>query len=167
MSNIKKCRLALENKLVFEATKYRKKVMAEVTEGKQSSGYRAIRKLGDRPGEARNTTVALQAFIEQGLTDQQSDDRLADYFSAISKNVDTDKFFPALRLALEEGRTSRHKPVLTQHQVYLKMCKVNKPKSAVAGDVPREIIKQFTFEYTKPASQIFNKIIHSSQWPEQ
>ena len=166
----KKCKIAFENKIVFEATKYRKKVMAEVTEGKRSSGYRAIRKLGDRPGEARNTTVALPAYIEQGLTDQQSADRLADYFSAISKTVDpldTDLFFPALRLALEEGRTSRHKPVLTQHQVYLKMCKVNKPKSAVAGDVPREIIKQFTFEYAKPASQIFNKIIHSSQWPEQ
>ena len=47
------------------------------------------------------------------------------------------------------------------------MCKVNKPKSAVGGDVPREIIKQFSFEYAKPATKIFNQVIQSAQWPEQ
>jgi hypothetical protein len=47
------------------------------------------------------------------------------------------------------------------------MCSVNKPKSAVAGDVPRDIIKQFTFDYAKPAAKIFNHIIQSAQWPQQ
>ena len=47
------------------------------------------------------------------------------------------------------------------------MCSVKKPKSAVAGDVPRDIIKQFTFDYAKPAAKIFNHIIQSAQWPQQ
>ena len=165
-----KCKMAFENKKVLEAIKYRKKVMAEVLEGKRSSGYKAIRKLGDQPGQTRNLTVVLPAYVEQGLTAQQSADCLADHFSAISKTVeplDVDKFCPAIRLALENGKTSKHKPVLTQHQVYMKMCNVTKPKSAVTGDVPREIIKQFTFEYANPATKIFNQIIKSSLWPEQ
>ena len=138
------CKAAFEKKKEFEASKYRRKVIAEVLEGKRSSGYRAIRKLGDRPGETRNQTVVLPAYIEQGLTAQQSADRLADHFSAISKTVEPlnpSKFFPALQLALEKGKLDQHKPVLSQHQVYMKMCKVNKPKSSVSGDVPREIIK--------------------------
>ena len=76
-----------------------------------------------------------------------------------------DKFHPALRLALEEGRTALYKPVLTQYQIYGNMCKVTKPKSSVFGDVPVQIIKQFTFEYAKPAATLFNKIIKSSIEP--
>ena len=76
-------------------------------------------------------------------------------------------FHPALRQALEDGRTSQKKPVLAQDQVYRKMKQVTKPKSSVNGDVPVPVLKQFTFEYAKPASAIFNKIIHSSQWPDQ
>ena len=37
----------------------------------------------------------------------------------------------------------------------------------MAGDVPRKIIQQFTFEYTKPVTKIFNNIIQSSTWPQQ
>ena len=166
----RKCKVAFENKKVSEAIKYKERIMADVREGKRSSGYRAIRKLGDRPGEARNPTVVLPAYIEQGLTAQQSADRLAEHFSAISKTVeplDMSQFCPALRLALKLGKYDKNKPVLTQHQVYMKMCRVNKPKSAVAGDVPREIIKQFSFEYAKPVTQIFNQVIQSDQWPRQ
>ena len=59
--------------------------------------------------------------------------------------VEIDKFHPELQLALEEGRTDPHKPVLTQFEVYTKMCKVTKPRSSVCGDVPVQIIKEFTY----------------------
>ena len=137
-------------------------------EGKRSLGYKALRKLGNRPGESERSALVISSFAEQGLTAQQSADRLAEHFSAISKSVDPlamDKFHPALQQALEEGRTDLHKPVLNQYQVYSKMCRVTKPKSSVFGDVPVKIIKQFTFEYAKPAAMLFNKIIQSSQWP--
>ena len=76
-------------------------------------------------------------------------------------------FHPALRLALEDGRTSQDKPVLAQDQVYRRMKQVTKPKSSVKGDVPMPVLKQFMFEYAKPASVIFNKILQSSLWPDQ
>ena len=154
--------------MLAESTKYRNKILQEVKEGKRSSGYNAIRKLGNRPGDSGHSAVVISSFAEQGLTAQQSANRLADHFSAISKTVDPlamDKFPPALRQTLEEGRTDLHKPVLDQYQVYSKMCKVTKPKSTVLGDVPVDIMKQFTFEYAKPVAMLFNKIIQSSYWP--
>ena len=114
--------------------------------------------------------MVLSSYVELGLTPQQAADRLADHFSAISQTVeplDLEQFHPALRLALETGKSCPEKPVLTQHDVYMKFVKVTKPKSSVYGDVPRKIIKQFPHEYAEPASIIFNKMIQSAQWPSQ
>ena len=144
--------------------------MEEVSQGKRSSSYKAIRKLGNRPGEGGQKAVVLSSYHERGLTSQQSAERLANHFSNISRTVDPlniDLFHPSLRQTLEDGRTSKEKPVLAQDQVYRKMKQVTKPKSSVNGDVPMPVIKQFTFEYAKPAAGIFNRIIQSSQWPDQ
>ena len=159
-----------EEKIVKEAIKYRLKIIGEVRQGKRNSSYQAIRKLGNQPGEGGHNAVVLSSYHELGLTPQQSAERLAEHFSNISKTVDPlnlELFHPALRQALEDGRTIQKKPVLAQDQVYRKMKQVTKPKSSVNGDVPMPVLKQFTFEYAKPASAIFNKIIHSSQWPDQ
>ena len=155
---------------IKEAIKYRNKIVEEVKEGKRSCGYKAIRKLGNQPGEGRQHEVLLPAYVEQGLTPQQAADTLAEHFSAISQTVDQldiDQFHPALRRALERGKASQEKPVLTQHEVYRKMLSVTKPKSSVAGDVPSQIIKQFSYEYAEPVTAIFNQIIQCAEWPRQ
>ena len=77
-----------EEKLLKEAMKYKERIFNEVREGKRSSGYKAIRKLGDRPGQTGQKKVVLPAYVELGLTDRQSADRLADHFSAISNTVE-------------------------------------------------------------------------------
>ena len=105
-----------------------------------------------------------------GLTDEQAANRLAAHFSAISKTVeplDFEQFHPALRLAVEEGKYSSTKPILTQQEVFEMFKKVKKPKSAVLGDVPRKIISEFSYDYAKPATLMFNKIIQSCNWPDQ
>ena len=81
--------------------------------------------------------------------------------------LDLEKFHPALRLALEEGKSRKAKLILEQHQVYTKMKHVTKPKSSVAGDIPRKLIQEFTYEFAKPATYIFNEIIKTSTWPTQ
>jgi hypothetical protein len=152
-----------------EATKYREKLMREVREGKRGSAYSAIRKLGHRPGDEGRAEFTLPAYVEAGLTPQQAADKLAGYFSAISEAVeplDEKVFHPALRLAVEQGRSGGAKPALTQHEVYMKMLRVNKPSSAVPGDVPRQLVKEFAFDYAGPATMIINKMIKSSCWPE-
>jgi hypothetical protein len=153
-----------------ESIKYREKLMAEVREGKRGSAYGAIRKLGSRPGEEGRSVFTLPAYVEAGLTPLQAANRLAGHFSQISQTVEPIKeteFHPALRQALEQGRASKTKPTLSQHQVYIKMRRANKPGSSVPGDVPRVIIKEFPYEYAEPATKIFNQMIQSSQWPEQ
>ena len=118
--------------------------MEEVSLGKRSSSYEAIRKLGNRPGEGGQKAVVLSSYHERGLTSQQSAERLANHFSNISRTVEPlniDLFHPALRQTLEDGRTSKEKPVFAQDQIYRKMKQVTNPMSSVNGDVPMPVIK--------------------------
>ena len=80
--------------------------------------------------------------------------------------LDESQFFPALRLALEEGRSGT-KPVLSQHNVYRKIMKVTKSNSSVPGDVPIPLMKRYPFQYASPATKIFKEIIKSGRWPRQ
>ena len=77
-----------DSTLKSEATKYRHKIVKEVEEGKRGSGYRAIRKLGDRPNEGGQREPILPAYVEQRLSAQEAADKLADHFSAISQSVE-------------------------------------------------------------------------------
>ena len=166
----KKAKEQFEAKKLLEATKYRQKITAEVQAGKRGCGYKAIRKLGNRPGEGGQKEVVLPAYVKQGLTPQQAADKLADHFSAISQTVDKldiSQFHPALRLAIKEGMISKNKPTLTQDQVFRKIQHAKKPNSSVPGDIPRQQLNQYTFEYAEPTSIIFNKIIKDADWPRQ
>jgi hypothetical protein len=151
--------------------KYQKRIEDEVKEGKRGSGYAAIRKLGNRPGEGGGSQgFSLPAHVVAQLSPRQSAERLADHFSSISQAVDPldeSLLCPVLRQALEDGRATQDRPVLDRHQVYRRMGKLSKPKSAVPGDVPRQLIKEFTFEYAGPATSIINEIFQSSSWPHQ
>ena len=161
---------AFDRKLKREAVKYREKITQEVREGKRGSAYSAIRKLGNRPGDCGRPEFLLPEYVEQQLTPNQGAERLADHFSRISQTVDpldVEKLFPALRSAIENGKIATNKPSVEQHQVYRKMLKLNKPNSSVPGDIPQVLIKDNTFEYAKPATQIFNQIIQTSEWPRQ
>ena len=153
-----------------EAIKYVDKINQEVVEGRRGSGYCAIRKLGNRPGDTgRRKEVVVPSYVDQRLSPLEAADRLATYFAQVSQSVeplDESKFYPALRLALEEGRNSRSKPVLTQHQVYRKMLVVTKPHSSVPGDIARPVIKRYPYLFANPVAKIFNKTIQSSEWPQ-
>ena len=69
-------------------------------EGKRNYAYKAIRKLGNRPGEPWNKAeINLPAHKEHNLTPLQAANKLATYFSSISQTVeplDESKFPPAL-----------------------------------------------------------------------
>ena len=108
-------------KLQSESQKYILKIQKEIQEGKRGSGYKSIRKLGNRPGEGwSQPAVTLQCYVEQQLSSLEVANKLAQHFSAISQSVeplDTDTFHPALKQTLEEGAIGP-KPVLSQHDVY-------------------------------------------------
>ena len=159
-----------DSKLKREALKYVAKIEREVASGVKGSGYKAIRKLGNRPGESgRRKEVVVPSYLEQKLSPGEAANRLACYFAAVSQTVeplDETKFHPALRLELEEGRRSKTKPIITQHQVYCKMLRATKPHSSVLGDVPIPVLKKYPYLYSAPVTRIFNKIIQASDWPQ-
>ena len=155
-----KAKEAFDEKLQREAVKYREKISQEVRKGKRGSAYSAIRKLGNRPGDCGKPEFWLPEYVEQQLTSRQGTERLADHFSQISQTVDpleVDKLFPALRRAIEDGKSTTMKPFVEHHHVYRKISRLRKPNSSVPGDKPRILIKDNPFEYAKPATIIFNK----------
>jgi hypothetical protein len=154
-----------------EAVKYREKIVKEVREGKRGSAYAAIRRLGARPGEGSGGGgFCLPSHVAAQLSPQQSVESLATHFSAISQAMEplvVTTLLPAVRQAVEEGQAGGCSPVLDQHTVYRRMLKLRKPKSAVPGDVPQALIKEFTFEYAGPATVIINQMFRTTTWPEQ
>ena len=62
---------------------YKNKLITEVTEGKRGNAYRAIRKLGDN--SSNDASFDIPAHVEADLSDEQSAELLADYFSRISQ----------------------------------------------------------------------------------
>ena len=96
------------DRLKHEAFKYQQKIVSDVREGKRSSAYKAIRKLGNRPGEQwKRPAINLPTYTEQNLTPLQAANKLATYFSTISQTVeplDERNFPPSVQLALQRGR---------------------------------------------------------------
>ena len=45
--------------------------------------------------------------------------------------------------------------------------RVQKPKSAVKGDIPRRLIRKYPFQYAAPVTKIFNQMIETGKWPRQ
>lgn len=113
--------------------------------------------------------ITLPTYTEQQLTPLQAANKLAEHFSVISQTVeplDINQFHPALKTSLEKGRLGP-KPLLSQHEVYMAMRRVTKPNSSVKGDIPTPLLKRYPYEYSVPATKIFNKMIQSGQWPRQ
>ena len=60
--------------------------MADVLEEAPGKAYRAMKKLGARPGDVdEEAGFTLTEHVDKGFTAQQSAESFADYFSAISQ----------------------------------------------------------------------------------
>ena len=71
---------------------------------------------------------------------------------------------PLYCLAVLEGRQSKTKPILSQHDVHRKLKSVKRPNSAVNGDVPKKAIQQIFFPMGWSSGKHFKKTIQSSEW---
>ena len=58
-------------------------------------------------------------------------------------------------------------PKLEEFQIYQRIRNSKKPNSTVIGDVPVKVIKEFTVEYAKPVTHIFNKITETGIYPRR
>ena len=157
-------------KLRVEAKKYQERIVAEVLEGKRTSSYSALRKLGVGGKNIGDNSFTLPNHAEEDLSTQQSADRLADYFSKISQEfepISMQNLPPNIQLLLKQGESDQSKPVLEDWQVYTKLSRSKKPNSIVPGDLPVKLIKILTPELAKPVACIYNKITQSGVYPRQ
>jgi hypothetical protein len=128
-----------------------------------------MKKLGGIPGESENQSgFVLPNQEKQNLSVQESAEAIADHFAKISQE------FPPLRkdklpdfVQKEIDTEYEALPQLSEFQVYEKIKATKKPKSQVPGDLPRRLIQEFSPELALPASDIYNNIINTCQWPAQ
>ena len=101
------------------------------------------------------------------MSDKQCAERIANHFASISQ-----KYKP-LDLNLLPDRvksklaTKSIPPLISEHECYEKIVKAKKPQSSVPGDLPAQIVKEFSVELAGPVHKLLNNIVQSAIWPEQ
>ena len=157
-----------EETSLAEKHKYKDKVLREVTEGKRGSSYAGIKKLSLAPGENIETGFQLPHHLEEGLSSQQSVERIAEFFAHVSQEyspLNVKELPPNVQLHLEQDCVVR--PNLSIHEVYTRIIRAKKPKGITPGDLPSKLTKSFPEHLALPASVIFNSITHSRLYPSQ
>ena len=164
-----KLKTTFDKKLRAAVHKYKLKILKEVSDGKRTSLYSALRKieLGEHFSSCSN--FSLPSHSEENLTPLQSAEKLADYFSSISQEFEpicVDKLPLRVKNILSSS-SSQSKPVLEEWQVYARIKKSKKPNSTIPGDIPVKLVKEFSAEIAVPACRIFNRITESAEYPRQ
>ena len=130
--------------------------------------FKTLKQMGALPGDcSESNTFNLVNHETEGLSDQQSAERIAEHFAEISNE------FPPLSLGLLPDRvktklnTKSSPPIIEDFEVYEKIKSAKKPQSGVPGDLPRSVTKEFAPELDKPINKIISNIVQTSQWPSQ
>ena len=150
--------------------KYTDKIIEEVRNGSKSSCYKALRKLGVRAGDVKDEIFTLPEHIKKNLSEQESVEQIADYFSNISQEyepLNIEDLPPNVRHAILSAKDDPDIPILEPHEVYEKIMKTKKPASILKGDIPKKLVQLFAPEMALPVSKIYNKITKTAEYPRQ
>ena len=159
-----------DQKIKAEAEKFRQKILLEVTNGKRSNSYSALRKLDMGHSDKKVKGFTLPSHAEENYSPLQSAEKLADYFFSISqkfKPICIDEFSPRIKTILMAGKTDKAKPVLEEWEVHEKLKSSKKPNSLIPGDLPVKLVKEFTPELAVPITKIYNRITQTAEYPRQ
>ena len=157
-----------KNKYNIEASKYLRKNMDELMESRPGQAYSILKKMGSQPGDCIDSnTFTLPGHESDNLSEEQSAERIADYFAQISQEfppLDTSLLPPRVQCNLESESAP---PTIDEYDVYQKIKSAKKNKSGVPGDLPRVIVQDFAPELATPVRHIISNIVQSGQWPAQ
>ena len=95
------------------------------------------------------------------LSNLQSAEKIADHFASISNEyppLDIESLPDRVKLNLE---IKTKPPVIEEYECYEKIKAAKKPKSTIPGDLPSEIIKEFSTELANPVHKLLNRIVKS------
>ena len=111
---------------------------------------------------------SLLSHESENLTAQQSAERIVIHFADISQS-----FTPLeVRLLPSHVQTKlrtddRPLLVISVEETWRKLDTAKKPRSGVPGDIPRQLIKEFSVEIATPLCRIINEIATSAIWPSK
>ena len=155
-------------KYKIEAKKFLDKNVTELKTGNPGKAYNVLKRLGAQPGDCDIlNSFTLPSHLDENLTAQESAERIADHFSAISKEftpLDVELLPPHVQTKLlEEGSP----PDISEYETYEKIRTAKKPKSGVPNDLPKQIVQEFSPELAEPIRRIISNIAKTGQWPKQ
>ena len=130
--------------------------------------FNVLKRMGAMPGDCIDSnTFSLPSHEKDNLSEEESAERIADHFSAISCE------FPPLDVASLPGRvqtklqSTDSPPEISDFEAYRKLRAAKKPRSGVPNDLPRQIIQEFGPELAKPVGRLINRISTTGEWPNQ
>ena len=157
-----------EQKYNAAAEKYLRSKTDGLKEAKPGKANGILKSMGAKPGDCTDTTTfTLPNHQNEDLTVEQSAERIAEHFASISREfepLNKDSLPERVKLRLSSKSTPR---IITEFECYKKIVATKKPQSAVPGDLPSEILKEFAVELAKPTHNLLNKVVQSASWPKQ
>ena len=142
--------------------------MDELTEAKPGQAYNVLKKMGAQPGDCVDSnTFTLPNHVNENLSEEQSAERIADYFATISQEfppLDYESLPAQVKWKIE---TENLPPTVDEFEVYNAIKSAKKPKSGIPGDLPRGIVQEFAPELATPLGYLINNILQSGEWPDQ
>ena len=109
----------------------------------------------------------LPSHADENLTTQESAERIASHFSAISQEfppLDVGNLPKFVQTKLKDGGDP---PEIYEHETFAKIRAAKKPRSGVPNDLPKPIVQEFSPELTKPINSIISNIAKTGEWPIQ
>ena len=117
-----------KNKYNIEASKYLRKNMDELMESRPGQAYSILKKMGSQPGDCIDSnTFILPGHESDNLSEEQSAERIADYFAQISQEfppLDTSLLPPCVQCNLESESAP---PTIDEYDVYQKIKSAKNP----------------------------------------
>ena len=129
-----------------------------------------MKKMGARPGDCENDgEFQVLAHQKENLSLEQSTAKILTYFASISQQylpLDVNKLPQNIQMKLlEENIQAVDIPNIEAFQIFEKMRRCKKTKSAVPGELPARLRQEFYVELAGPAAIIFNNIAKTGSWP--
>ena len=108
--------------------------------------------------ECNKSSFLITSHVEQNLDANEAAEKIAEHFSAISKEyspLDTQKLPARVKEKIFHPDVVSNCPKLEEYQVHEQFKKRGFKSSSVPGDIPARLKKEFAPELAGPASSIF------------
>ena len=127
--------------------------------------YSILKKMGAQPGECEESNIFTLPEHEN-LTTLEAAERIAEHFSQISREyppLDAETLPDRVSQKIKNPESESLAPQIYEHELFKRICKANKPKSGVPGDLPKKIVNEFGPELTVPITRIFSNIMRTAK----